>query len=134
MSQSMSIDVTLNKSFEESIEAVTAALKSEGFGVLTSIDVSATLKQKIDVEFRPYTILGACHPHSAYQVLSSDPRVGLMLPCNVVVQQAEGGVLVSLIDPAMMMSFGDLGQNKAIGEVAASVREKFMRVAAALGA
>ena len=112
--------------FEEAIVRATEALKSEGFGVLTEIDVMATLKKKLDVNFRPYRILGACNPQFAYQALQSEDKVGTMLPCNVVVQQHEDGVIeVSAIDPvASMMAV----QNNSLGAVATEVQARLKRV------
>ena len=90
--------------FGQAIDTVTEALKEKGFGVLTTIDVKATLKKKLDVDFRPYTILGACNPHFAYQALRNEDKIGTMLPCNVVVQQtADGEVEVSAVDPLASM-------------------------------
>ena len=85
--------------FEEAIARVTDALRKEGFGVLTEIDVSATLKKKLDVDFRPYRILGACNPHFAYQALQAEDKIGTMLPCNVIVQETDDGVEVAAVDP-----------------------------------
>jgi len=112
--------------FDDAIVRATEALKSEGFGVLTEIDVMATLKKKLDVNFRPYRILGACNPQFAYQALQSEDKVGTMLPCNVVVQQHEDGTIeVSAIDPvASMMAV----QNNALGGVATEVQAKLKRV------
>jgi uncharacterized protein (DUF302 family) len=112
--------------FDDAIMRATEALKSEGFGVLTEIDVMATLKKKLDVNFRPYRILGACNPQFAYQALQSEDKVGTMLPCNVVVQQHEDGTIeVSAIDPvASMMAV----QNNALGGVATEVQAKLKRV------
>ena len=85
---------------EEAIPRVTEALKEKGFGVLTTIDVAETLKKKIDVDFRPYVILGACNPHFAHQALMHEDKIGTMLPCNVIIQAVEGGgVEVSAVDP-----------------------------------
>jgi uncharacterized protein (DUF302 family) len=89
-------------SMEQALEKVTAALKENGFGVLTKIDVKETLKKKLDVDFRPYVILGACNPKLAHKALQGESHIGLLLPCNVVVQEAEGGALVSFADPKAM--------------------------------
>ncbi len=129
----MSTDITLSGSMDEVIDNVTAALKEQGFGILTRIDVDTTLKTKIDVDFRPYVILGACNPVLAHQALLARPDVGLMLPCNVVVDQvAEGSCLVRFIDPAAMMSFGDLGNDKALVSIGSQAAEKIAKVAASL--
>lgn len=89
--------------FEEAIERVTEELKKEGFGVITTIDVKNTLKQKIDVNFRKYTILGACNPRFAHQALSMDDKVGTLLPCNVIVQETDSGTEISAINPTESM-------------------------------
>ncbi len=110
---------TITMPFDEAIEKVTAILAAKGFGVLTTIDVKATLKKKIDVDFRPYTILGACNPGFAHKALQIEDKVGAMLPCNVVVQDAGGGdVEVSAVDPAASMQAIDNPDLAAIaGEV-----------------
>uniref|UniRef100_UPI00321763A1 DUF302 domain-containing protein n=1 Tax=uncultured Draconibacterium sp. TaxID=1573823 RepID=UPI00321763A1 len=118
------------KSFDEAIELVTAELKSEGFGVLTEIDVSGTLKNKLDVDFKKYKILGACNPHFAYKALSAEDKVGVFLPCNVVVEENENGVVeVSAVDPIASMS---AIENKDLGGLAVEVQEKLKRVIANL--
>lgn len=101
----MSIKVKGN--LEEIKPKVVEALKSQGFGVLTEIDVQKTLKQKIDVDFKPYQILGACNPRFAYRALSADDSIGLLLPCNVVLMQESDGVVVSIQDPEVMFSVVD---------------------------
>ena len=112
----------LSASFDEAVEKVRAALAAEGFGVLTEIDVRATLKKKLDVDFRPYKILGACHPESAYRALQLEDKIGLMLPCNVIVQErAPGEVEVAAVDPVASMTAVD---NAALAEVAEGVRAK----------
>ena len=95
---------TLNVPYEEAIEKTTAALKEEGFGVLTEIDVKATLKKKLDADFRRYIILGACNPSLAYQALQTELEIGLLLPCNVIVYEAEEGQsTLSIVDPILML-------------------------------
>ena len=111
---------TLGLPFGAAIEKVTEALREKGFGVLTTIDVKATLKKKIDVDFRPYTILGACNPRFAYRALQEEDKIGAMLPCNVVVQQVDAGhVEVSAVDPVASMQAID---NPELGAIAAQVR------------
>jgi uncharacterized protein (DUF302 family) len=123
--------VTLDMDYESALERVTEALKGEGFGVLTEIDVKATLKNKLDVDFRPYKILGACNPPLAYRALSTAADVGMLLPCNVTVSQEEDGhTLVSIIDPLSMMGFM---ADPALDEVAQEAKERLDRVAKALG-
>jgi uncharacterized protein (DUF302 family) len=111
--------------FEKAIEKVTEALKSEGFGVLTEIDVKETLKKKLDVDFRPYIILGACNPPFAYKALQAEDKVGIMLPCNVIVQEKENGVEIAAVDPAASMQAID---NPKLGEIAGEIRQRLHRV------
>ena len=116
----------LTASFEETVQDVREALKAEGFGVLTEIDVKATLKKKLDVDFRKYIILGACNPPFAYRALQAESNVGLLLPCNVVVQEmGDGAVEVSTIDPVTAMQVVD---NDELESVASEIREKLRRV------
>ncbi|MBX6379117.1 uncharacterized protein (DUF302 family) [Thermoflavifilum aggregans] len=117
-------------SFDDAIQRVTQALQAEGFGILTEIDVQATLKKKLDVDFRKYRILGACNPPFAYQALQAEDKIGTMLPCNVIVQeQASGGVEVAAIDPVASMMAVD---NPKLREVADLVRQKLQKVIAHL--
>jgi len=133
MTDKFSIDTTLKGGVDEVIEAVTDALKVEGFGVLTRIDVNKVLKTKIDVDFRPYVILGACNPVLAHKALSARPDVGLMLPCNVTVEQSvEGECLVRFIDPAKMMGFGSLGEDADLVAIGNEAAERIGRAAASL--
>lgn len=114
---------------EQGIERVTAALSKEGFGVLTRIDVKETLKKKLDLDFRPYVILGACNPTLAHKALTGEPQIGLLLPCNVVVQDGKAGALVSIADPKAMFS---IVENPAVAPIADEVEQKLRRVLAAL--
>ena len=112
----------LNISFEEAVARASESLKKEGFGILTDIDVKATLKKKLNVDFRQYRILGACNPPFAYQALQLEDKIGAMMPCNVIVQEIEtGGVEVSAVDPVASMA---AVANPKLGEVADVVRSK----------
>jgi uncharacterized protein (DUF302 family) len=124
------ISRTIDARFDDAVARVTEALKAEGFGVLTQIDIAATLKAKLGKEFRPYQILGACNPALAFDALGAEDHIGVMLPCNVVVQQrAQGRVEVSAIDPSgPMRAIG----NPALDGVAGTVRDKLGRVIAGL--
>ncbi len=116
--------------FERAVERVKEELQKEGFGVLTEIDVQDTLKKKISVDFRKYRILGACNPRFAHQALQQEPRVGLLLPCNVIVQETAGGTTeVAAIDPVSSMQ---RVENDRLASVAAQVKEKLQKVIAAL--
>lgn len=116
---------TVSGDFDAVIARVTEALKKEGFGVLTEIDVSATLKKKLDVDFRPYRILGACNPQMAMKALSVEDKIGVMLPCNVIVQQTDKGVEVAAVDP--QASLGRVG-NPALDGAAETVKAALTRV------
>lgn len=117
-------------SFEDTITKVTEALKTEGFGVLTEIDIKTTLKKKIDVDFKKYTILGACNPGFAHKALQAEDKIGVFLPCNVIVtEQQDGTVEVAAVDPiASMVSVG----NDSLGDIAQEVQSKMQRVIASL--
>lgn len=116
----------LNMGFDEAIDKVTEALKEEGFGILTEIDVKETLKKKLDVDFQPYRILGACNPPFAYQALQAEDKIGTMLPCNVIVQQTgENEVEVAAVDPIASMQ---AIENPKLGEVAQQVQGKLKKV------
>ena len=119
----------LNLPYEKAIEKVTEALKAEGFGVLTSIDVKETMKKKLNVDFRKYTILGACNPPLAHKALTARPDVGLLLPCNVIVYEEGDGTIVNIIDPLSMTSFI---QDPALDSVAEEAAKRLKRVAAAI--
>jgi len=112
---------TIDASFDDAVKRTTDALAEKGFGVLTTIDVEATMKAKLGVDFRPYKILGACNPHFAWRALQAEDKIGTMLPCNVIVSEvAPGKVEIAAVDPvASMASVGNAG----LGEIAGSVRD-----------
>ena len=123
METPFSFDAKVDTDFDEAIKLVTAALKEQGFGVLTTINVHDTLKAKLGVDFRRYTILGACNPPLAHRALTTVPEVGLMLPCNVTVEvKEEGGCLVRIVDPMQMMAMGGMSEDLADGATYGSVR------------
>lgn len=117
---------TLTLDYDEAIEKVTESLKQEGFGVLTEIDVQATLKKKLNADFKKYKILGACNPAMAFEALKAEDKIGTMLPCNVVVQEVEGGKIeVSAVDPVASMS---AIHNPQLGNIASQVQAKLKAV------
>lgn len=123
---SYALSRTTSLSYEEADRRVREALQKEGFGVLTEIDVAATLKQKLDVDFPPYEILGACNPPMAHKALQAEPDVGLLLPCNVVVRSLpDGQTVVEALDPVRQLSVAD---NPALPALAEEVRERMLRV------
>jgi uncharacterized protein (DUF302 family) len=117
---------TTDYAFEEAVEKVTEELKKEGFGVLTEIDVQATLKKKLDVDFRKYRILGACNPLFAHKALQAENKIGAMLPCNVIVQELDNGKIeIAAVDPvASMLAV----QNDKLGGIAGEIRSKLEKV------
>lgn len=120
---------TLNLPYESALEKVTDALKAEGFGILTSIDVKETMKKKLDVDFRRYTILGACNPPLAHKALAARPDVGLLLPCNVIVYEEGNTTVVNIIDPISMTNFI---QDQSLAAVAEEARQRLKRVSDAI--
>ncbi|NMM38929.1 MAG: DUF302 domain-containing protein [Glaciimonas sp.] len=117
-------------SFEATVESVTLALQNEGFGILTDIDVAATMKKKLDLDMPPYRILGACNPGLAHRAIEIEPAIGLLLPCNVVVRQdSAGGIRVEFMDPQAVLELVD---KPAITQVAEEVRQRLERVMAAI--
>jgi uncharacterized protein (DUF302 family) len=114
-----------NVSFDQAIEKVTESLKKEGFGILTEIDIKATMKKKLDKDLPPYTILGACNPAFAYQALQVEDKIGAMLPCNVIVKQAKDGIEVAAVDPvASMQSI----KNESLMDIADEIQAKLRSV------
>ena len=119
-------NVTVNGNMDEIRSRVEAALKEEGFGVLTEIDVAATLKKKIDVDRKPYLILGACNPVLANQAINADPDIGLLLPCNVVLREEDdGSITVGFMDPAAVLGLVD---KQGVEDLAGEVRDRLERV------
>lgn len=116
---------TVNLPYDEAVEKVTAELKKEGFGVLTSIDVKDTLKKKIDVDFKKYIILGACNPQIAHKALQKEEQLGLLLPCNVVVYEKENKTVISVFDPMLITKVID---NEELKPIAEEVKAKMERV------
>ncbi len=131
MSESqLGISIILDSDYESTLARTVDAMKTEGFGVLTEIDVKDTLKKKLGVDYRPYKILGACNPPLAYRALTAAPEVGLLLPCNVTVRQLEDGKTeVAIVDPLMMLG---VVSNPALTPIAAEARARLERVVAAL--
>jgi len=123
-------NIQVQGGFADVVQRVTDALKTEGFGVLTDIDVQATMKARLGIDGKPYRILGACNPPLAHKAISADPDIGLLLPCNVVVREdVEGKIIVGFMDPIAVLKLTD---NPNIGELAKDVRARLERVAAQL--
>lgn len=120
---------TLDARFEDAVERTRAALAEEGFGVLTEIDVAATMKKKLDEEFRPYLILGACNPQLAFRALQAEAHIGALLPCNVIVQEREGTVEIAAVDPVVSLGAVD---TPGLKETAEEVRTRLQRALNAL--
>ena len=128
----MAFEVELQAPYADAVERVVDELQAEGFGVLTRIDVHDTFRQKLDVEFPPYSILGACNPPLAHKALTERPDVGLLLPCNVTVEADGEGSFVRILDPEAMMQAGGLADDPTLAEVGGEARARLERVAATL--
>jgi len=133
MTSDIGFEVRLNLPYDKVLEITKEALKAEGFGVLTSIDVKAIMKEKIDVDFRPYSILGACNPPLAHRVLTEEAVAGLLLPCNVTVEAEDDNTsIVRIANPQVILGVGSLKQNSEISAVAQEALNRLERVAEAL--
>ncbi len=133
MTDSIAFEVTLEMPYDEALEAVEAALKEEGFGILTRIDVRKTFQEKLGESFRPYAILGACNPQLAHKALQHRADVGILLPCNVTVEDASADrSTVRIGNPEMMMGAGGMGEDEVMREVASEALARLERVARAL--
>jgi uncharacterized protein (DUF302 family) len=128
--QKYGIETRLDVPYDQAVERVTAALKEEGFGVLTEIDVKATLKKKLDEDFRRYVILGACNPPLAHRALTAELDIGLLLPCNVIVYEDDGGSVVSALDPGIMVQ---VTADPELAPIAHEARERLERAIGSLG-
>lgn len=134
MPESVGYEVVMPVGFDDAMARTRDALKAEGFGVLTEIDLQGAFREKLGKEFRRYTILGACNPPLAFEAVSADPRVGLLLPCNVTVEESAGGAtMVRLVDPKSMLSAAPGGLSPELARVADDARQRIGRVTAALG-
>lgn len=128
--KTLSFDVHLDQPYDQAIDALAAALKEEGFGVLTRVDVHATLKEKLGAEFREYSILGVCNPPLAHRALSHRGEAGLMLPCNITVEaDPSGGSIIRIADPDTFMKSTGFDQDPVLSEVGTEARARLMRVA-----
>jgi uncharacterized protein (DUF302 family) len=130
MGQDIGFSTRLKMDYEQAVQAARAALQEQGFGILTEMDIKATLKQKLDKDFRRYVILGACNPPLAHRALEADPSVGLLLPCNVIVYEEGAGCVVAAVDPLALLGVLD---NPALREVAAEADRRLRRVIEKLG-
>jgi uncharacterized protein (DUF302 family) len=131
MSKDLALRTTLDLPYEQAVERVTVALKEEGFGVLTEIDVKATIQKKLGADFRKYVILGACNPPLAHRALSTTLDVGLLLPCNVIVYEQDEGSVVAILDPLSMLG---VAENPELDPVAQEAQTRLRRVIDALDA
>jgi uncharacterized protein (DUF302 family) len=134
MTTSLGMEVRLEVPFEAALARTQEALKAEGFGVVSEIDLQAAFREKLGRAFRPYVILGACNPPLAHRALSADPEVGLLLPCNVTVEAADaGGTVVRLVDPERLLTAGELAGSAELAMVAQDAAARLRRVAESLG-
>jgi len=133
MASEIGFEVRLNQPYDKVLEITKEALKAEGFGVLTSIDVKETMKEELDVDFRPYSILGACNPPLAHRVLTEEAVAGLLLPCNVTIEAEDDNTsIVRIANPQVILGVGSLEQNSEISAVAQEARNRLEHVAETL--
>jgi uncharacterized protein (DUF302 family) len=133
MAEPLGFEVILRESFPDALARTRQALKAEGFGILTEVDLQQTFRDKLGQEFRPYVMLGACNPPLAYRALTDAPEVGLLLPCNVTVEAPlDGGSLVRLANPDLLLSVGRLAGRPQLQAIASDARQRLERVAASL--
>lgn len=133
MSQSLGTDIQLSAPFRDAVDRVKDALKQEGFGIITEIDLQAAFREKLGRESRPYLILGACNPSLAFAAIEADPAVGLLLPCNVTVESlGETRTIVRLTNPAALLATAAIGSSPDLARVAQDAGERMSRVASAL--
>lgn len=130
MATPIGFEVKLKESYDQALEKLTLALKAEGFGILTHIDVQKTFKEKLNADFRRYAILGVCNPPLAKRALTRNAQAGLLLPCTATLEENEtGGSLVCIADPQVMLNVGDLGSDEELQSVAQEARSRLLRVA-----
>jgi uncharacterized protein (DUF302 family) len=133
MKEKIGFEVNLKESYEPAYLKLTAALKIEGFGILTQIDVRETLRSKLGVDFHPYAILGVCNPTLAHRALVRNPEAGLLLPCNITMEtEPDGSTTIRIADPEMMLNVGRMDQDEELVKVGKEAREKLLRVAESL--
>jgi uncharacterized protein (DUF302 family) len=132
MSQRLGTAVALDEPFADAVEHTRAALKAQGFGILTEVDLRATFKEKLGADFRPFVMLGACNPPLAYRALNADPDVGMLLPCNVTVEADNGGSIVRIVDPGALLAAAQLTLHPELREIADDARARLSRVAGEL--
>lgn len=128
MSKAISFQVVVPLPMDEAIEQFTAALKTEGFGVITRIDNHKVFKEKLGVDFRPYVILGVCNPKLAHDVINVNPQVGLFLPCKAIVEEAPGRTLISVVDPEIVLAAGGFDEPEIVGVFAPEAKARLLRV------
>jgi uncharacterized protein (DUF302 family) len=131
ITETYGITVTTDMGVDDAEAAIRSALAEEGFGILTEIDLAATLKAKLDVDRTAYKILGACNPALANRAVGIDERVGLLLPCNVIIAESSDGTVISIVDPDVMLNIA--GTNDSLADIASEARERLVRALSTIG-